>query len=370
MLKEIISTSKNRGVSTVVGFSIILMMLIASYTYYQATVIPEICSRYELNHFNKMVGQLIEFLSELKSSCSTGKHANLKIDLGGNYPVIPFFSTPTSFSSTVIPYDGEIRIKNALALEEDLRKVFDGKEVVWKCNNLKVVPNYLFSSSSIIIYEYGVVGVGKRNYIPLSRLIEKESISLVLINCSIRSISNFVIERTLKCISGGGHVEIVDSGSPIEIWIKTKLPLDFWRNAVDRKSVESINKSGDYVILKLRRNKVYSLSTCIFDLTSVKQTPSYLIRISPKAQVSPCNLFVKVKDEYGNPVGGSNVRFESLNNSCILTNGTSSGFSVLAKSNQFGIAGIVVKECNGKDVIVSSLTRKDGTKYEVTFIVY
>ena len=362
--------SNKDGLSTVVGFSIVLMILIACYTTFQAVKIPQICSNIELEHFKELLESMVDFLSNLKKSCFTSSTTSIKIKLSKSYPIIPFFSTPSYFSCSVVSYNGEIRIKNAIATNNELRNVFDGKEIVWKCKNLKITPNYLFSTSRDVIYEYGLVGAGKTGHVAFSKLIKGNVINLYLLNDSIQVSSDFELEDVVYCISGGGKISITSNGLPIEIKFKSNLSLETWNESIDSKFIEELKQEGEYIVVKLAPKTVYLLSLCVFGFYKTKISQHYLIRMSPKIQVAPCNLMVEVRDIFNNPVPNSLVVFKSLNKSCILCNGSFSGFEVSEKSNFWGIAGISVKSCKGQDTIVASIKRKDGSSYEIAFLVF
>ena len=178
----------NSAFSTVMGFAMLLVILTAAYAYFQIEYIPEICSSYETKHFSEVTDELIELSAKVKDSIANDEPSSVSIKLGSNYPDVPFFSTPPGFTGMLRSYDAEVRIQNAVGI--DISQVWDGSEVIWTGQSLKYTPDYLFSSGEIV-WEYGIVAVGKINYVPISgKIIEGKTIFIPLLKANLSDSSN------------------------------------------------------------------------------------------------------------------------------------------------------------------------------------
>ncbi len=138
--------SDNSTFSTVMGFAMLLVILTAAYAYLQIEYIPEICSSHETKHFSEVIDELVELSAKVKGSITNDELSSVSIKLGGYYPDIPFFSTPPGFTGMLRSYDAEVRIQNAVGVEDEIAQVWGGSEVVWTGQSLKYTPNYIFSS--------------------------------------------------------------------------------------------------------------------------------------------------------------------------------------------------------------------------------
>jgi len=223
----------NSAFSTVMGFAMLLVILTAAYAYFQIEYVPEICSSYETKHFSEVIDELIELSAKVKDSIANDESGSVSIELGSNYPDVPFFSTPPGFTGMLRSYDAEVRIQNAVGIGE-VSQVWDGSEVIWTGQSLKYTPDYIFSSGEAV-WEYGIVAVGKINYVPVDgKIIEGRTIFIPLLRANLSDSSNTRKEYTLSVYSGGGKgILIRDNGNPIKIILKTSLPRNFWEEHWD-----------------------------------------------------------------------------------------------------------------------------------------
>ncbi len=364
----------DKGLTPVVGFALILMLLAAMYMYYQIYAIPQICSGYEVRHFAETVREIVALSGEVQKVILEGSSGALSLKLGGSYPEIPFFSTPKGFSGMIATYPAEVKIDNAIAVNPELRDVWDGSEMIWYGSNLVYIPSTVYYSPGRVVWEYGVVAIGKTaySYIGGTKIINGRTIFIPLLRGNL-SYSGTQYDLTLFPYSGGGEgIEITDNGSPITISFKTDLPLSFWKQYFDSLNssyISSITKSGDYVVITLMQGVDYKLIAGVASFEEGRASQHYLYRISPKAVTVPATLEVQVRDSFNNPVPGVPVTFTSLGSATTLTDGVNTGTSITVKSNDFGIAAVVATSTSGTDVVSASITRPDGSTYEIAFVV-
>jgi hypothetical protein len=346
--------SDNSAFSTVMGFAMLLVILTAAYAYFQIEYIPEICSSHETKHFSEVIDELVELSAKVKGSITNDESSSISIKLGGYYPDIPFFSTPPGFTGMLRSYDAEVRIQNAVGVEGEVAQVWDGSEVVWTGQSLKYTPNYIFSSGEAV-WEYGIVAVGKLNYVPVDgKIIEGKTIFIPLLRANISDSSNARKEYTLSVYSGGGKgILIRDNGNPIKIVLKTSLPRNFWEEywseVIDPSYVSSVAYNNGAVEITLRTGTTY--------------------RLSPSNQTTPATLVVEVRDKFNNPVPNVDVTFRS--SSVTFSDGVHTGNALTVKSDYRGIASVVALDVSGSSgIAVASITREDGTPFEIAFTLW
>lgn len=126
---------------------------------------------------------------------------------------------------------------------------------------------------------------------------------------------------------------------------------------------------GDYVVIELMRGVTYKLILGAAGFEDERAEHHYLYRLTARAVTTPATLAAEVRDTFNNPVPGVTVTFTSLNSSTTLTDGKNTGTSIKVNSNDFGVASVVAKSAGGVDTVVASITRPDGSTYEVAFVI-
>ncbi len=360
----------NEGLSTLVSFALLLTILTAAYTYYQVFGVPRLCEQYEIRTFTKTLMDLERVRATLKSIEISGKGRDVFVDIGGSYPAIPFFTTPSQFSGTIYTYPAEIRIFNAIAVNPELRSIWNGDPVVWRGSSLAYEPSTYYYKPGCIRIEYGVVAFGENSFASLSgKIIDGKNINILMFIGNL-SYSGYSYDLPLYPYSGGGTgITITDDGNPIQIQLKTRLPLQFWKSYFSRNPyIASIARDGDFVTITLVKGVNYQLNVGIASFDNSKADACYLYRMSSKVLTPPSQISVEVRDIYNNPVSGKTVRFFSVNDKALLTNGTYTGYDVTAKS-RLGVVSVVVKSTSGNDIVIAEIERSDGTTYDIPFIV-
>lgn len=369
--------SDSRALSPLVGFALVLMLLSAMYTYYQVYGVPQICSSYETRQFAETVKDLIALTGDVERITLQGKTGSYSLTLGGSYPTIPLFSTPNTFSGAISTYSAEIRIRNAVAVDPDLQDVWNGREIVLTGKSLLFIPSYVYFDPGETRVEYGAVAVGKTeySYVGGTNIVDGRTVYIPMFEGNL-SESGVAVSGTLYCYSGGNGegIAVTDAGGgrPITILLKTSLPLDFWKqyfDSTDSSYVSSVSMQGDYVVIELMRGVTYKLILGAAGFEDERAEHHYLYRLTARAVTTPATLAAEVRDTFNNPVPGVTVTFTSLNSSTTLTDGKNTGTSIKVNSNDFGVASVVAKSAGGVDTVVASITRPDGSTYEVAFVI-
>ncbi len=362
----------DRALSSLAGFAILLMVITAAYSYFQVYGVPQTCAAYEIKHFSKVVDELCDLTAKVEEVVRTGNGQSQAAELGGSYPEIPFFSTPPGFAGSLTSYDAEVRILNAIAIDSDVREVWDGvNNPVWKGASLLYEPVAIYGPSQQARWEYGVVAVGKLNFSAVSsfKIIDGKEIRVPLLRGNI-SESGASTTLSLSPYSGGGRgIAITDNGNPITIELKTSLPLEFWKdyfNSLNSPYVTSVNEFSGYVVITLSRGITYYLVGGAAALVPEKAPQHYLYRLTPNS-TTPATLAVEVRDDFNNPVPGINVTFEVIGGSVTLTDGANTGSALTVRSNCGGIAAVIASSGSGS--VKASITRPDGSTFDVVFYV-
>ena len=364
--------SDERAITPIAGFAIVLMLIASMYTYYQVFGVPEYCKGYEVRQFVETVREITALSGSLERVALEGTGSASTIELGGSYPEIPFFTTPKEYSGMLASYPAEIKILNAVATDPELQDVWSGAEVDWIGTSLLYSPSTAYYTPGDVRLEYGVVAIGKSDYSLAGgvKIVDGRTIFLGMFSGNY-SDTGAEAELHLYSYSGGGNgIGITDNGNPITIYLKTDLPLDFWQRYFEGQSyVSLVSESGGYVVVTLVRGITYRLVSGIAGFEDARASQHYLYRLTSKAITTPATLAVEVRDSFNNPVPGINVTFTSQNSSTTLTDGKTTGTSLTVTSTKLGIASVVAKSSTGPDVVVASITRPDGTTYQIAFVV-
>jgi len=362
----------DRAFSSLAGFAILLMVITAAYSYFQVYGVPQTCAGYEIKHFSKVADKLCDLTAKVEEVVRSGNGQSQEIELGGMYPLIPFFSTPPGFSGSLTSYDAEVRILNAVALDPDVKEVWDGtNNPVWKGTSLLYEPTAIYGPAQQARWEYGVVAVGKLNFSAVSnfKIIDGNEIRIPLLRGNI-SESGTSTTMSLSPYSGGGKgVAITDNGNPIMIELKTSLPFEFWKDCFDSLNspyITSVNGSNGYVVITLSKGVTYYLIGGAAALVPEKAPQHYLYRLTPNG-TTPTTLAVEVRDSFNNPVSGVDVTFDVISGNVALTDGVNTGKTLVERSNSAGVAAVIASSGSGS--VKASITRPDGSTFEVVFYV-
>ena len=223
---------------------------------------------------------------------------------------------------------------------------------------------------------HGIVAVGKINYVPVDgKIVEGKTIFIPLLRTNISDSSNARKEYTLSVYSGGGKgILIRDNGNPIKIILKTSLPRSFWEDhwseVIDPSYVSSVAYSNGAVEITLRTGTTYRLIAGVVEIEgSGRAVQHYLYRLSPSNQTIPATLVVEVRDKFNNPVPNVDVIFRS--SSVTFSDGVRTGNTLTVKSDYRGIASVVAVDVSkGSGIAVASVTREDGTPFEIAFTLW
>ena len=86
-------------------------------------------------------------------------------------------------------------------------------------------------------------------------------------------------------------------------------------------------------------------------------------------QTIPATLIVEVRDKFNNPVPNVDVIFRS--SSVTFSDGVRTGNTLTVKSDYRGIASVVAVDVSkGSGIAVASVTREDGTPFEIAFTLW
>jgi len=111
----------SNGFTPIIAFAFILIIMSVLYLSYQVYVVPSICANVEVKTFLQTQEDFVSFANEVQKVISTGTGGEFFFKLGNTYPEIPFFVTLKGFSGLVYTYPIEVKIQNAVAVDDELK---------------------------------------------------------------------------------------------------------------------------------------------------------------------------------------------------------------------------------------------------------
>lgn len=295
---------KSSGVSTILGFVLILSIIISFITFLQAYAVPQWNKAVEFQHLTELSYKVSEINELICSAMVRGESERLTLK-GVQYPNYPFLVSPLQSSLT-------INFKK-------LNVTING--VNYTTYAIIVVPNYLYLQRPTLIYEYSAVfeEYSNKNLIVKSdqTAFSPKKLTLYLINTSLSTISfTGYIDLIFKPISYGGSLHYNDVTITFESY--DNKTAEWWNETLNDIGFKA-TRSGNKVTVKAKDIDVSLIEIIVYSKsTEVKEnvslSPLKLINLSKeKYDVyvgTTIELKVKVVDRLGNPVAGKNVSID------------------------------------------------------------
>lgn len=287
-----------KGVSPLLGFILMLMILMISISALQTQYVPSVCEDIEADHMKQITSQLIE----LKSASTK----NLKLDMGVDYPEYLFLMTPESTATTLSVRDFDVSVEYTEILANGSKVE---REENFTSSRIEVAPNYLFYPQDRLILENtAVFKHAGANYIPISDQGSfKNKINFMLFNTTIDSVST---TQSLSLISvpqsTGGSV----LAENLSISFESVYP-QYWKEMEDY----NVTVNGDRVTVSEEERTIFSLEKIMLYTGNKRVTgskPSQMVKTNSMDTFNlkkgeSIKLGAKVVDKYNNPMEGVNV---------------------------------------------------------------
>ena len=171
-----------KGVSTLVGFVLLLMIGITFLATLQVYYVPSILKDTEIKHVDELTGNLVK----LSENIFSGRVTSVKFDMGVRYPKYLFLQTPNPMASSISCEDLNVSLKADVDYppigEYNLSVAGINKtaRIVLDVNNF-ALPDYRLIYENSVVFRYTN---GKPIVVSDQKMFVGNSVNLFLINCS------------------------------------------------------------------------------------------------------------------------------------------------------------------------------------------
>ncbi|MFP3946336.1 MAG: hypothetical protein ACLFVI_05475 [Archaeoglobaceae archaeon] len=198
---------EDRGISPLIGFILIMLLVVMLLGVVQSTI-PDRCKKEEAQHMDKLERQVFGLKNVLPTTSTQ------KLDLGVSYPQYLIFMTPNAMSTTVSLEEINLTVEYKEVLANGSRVE---RERDLTTTRITVSPNYLYYPQEDLILENSAYfkKVAENKYIPLSnQTVFKKQINLDLVEYPFHGPISFSGSRpiyiTEEPISTGGSMLVED----------------------------------------------------------------------------------------------------------------------------------------------------------------
>lgn len=344
-----------KGVSPLLGFILMLMILMISISALQTTFVPSICKEVEADHMREITGQLIE-IRNIPSSTKT-----LKLDMGIDYPEYIFLITPKSTATTmnVASYNVTIHYNEILA---------NGTKVERSENftsyRIEIAPNYVFYPKNTLILENTAIFKHAGNsYIVMSdQSAFGEEVNFVLLNATFTSISTTQSIDIISVPSSTGGRILAEN---LSISFDSVYP-EYWEE-IDGYNV---TVDGNRVTIQRNDSVLFSLSYVTLyygtKLSTTSSNPYRIVKVNPLDSFTlksgeTLTLGAKILDKFNNPVEGITVTVNStigeVSPSVLYTDSDGEVYSIFsAGSSGSGVVSFTCSDCTEEETVAYNIT--------------
>ncbi len=288
-----------KGVSPLLGFILMLMILMISISALQTQFVPDVCKDIEADHMKQITSQLLE----LKSVSST---KNVKLDMGVDYPEYLFLITPRSTATTMNVKEFNVSVEYTEILANGSKI---DREINLTSSRIEISPNYLFyPKDELILENTAVLKRAGGNYVSISdQRSFKNEVNFMLLNATFDSVSS---TQSLSVFSvpqsSGGRV----MAENLSISFESVYP-QYWEGIEDY----NVTVNGNNVTIREDERIAFGLDEVMLytgNKRSTESNPSRMVKTNSLDNFSlkegeSVKMGVKVLDKHNNPIEGVNV---------------------------------------------------------------
>ena len=289
----------DRGVSVLVGFILLMMILMLFLSVIQSTEVPKICEKYE----SKAMSNYIYTFSELSDNLANGKSFELSVK-GVNYPNYLFLMTPSPSSYSITTKNETIKMSYQAILPngstQNITMTIPTKWII-------LTPGFYYYPNDKLIYENTAVFRALRNskMIPVAqqKMVLGSTINIVGIIGRDVSISSTTPQNFYLSLVSSGNVVAKN----VTISFKSVNP-SYWENFGANVSGDLVKFNVSYAKLNFRIYKLeYPKSFIKYKITKgrVLLLENNYVKLTEGESV---NLGIKVVDEYFMPIEGVDIK--------------------------------------------------------------
>ncbi len=318
-------SARNKGVSPVVGFIMIIAIVATFMALLQSQFIPAWNRQVEAKNFEKLVSETSQIPHVLSSTSPT----SIVLDVGVVYPKYPFLVSPPPVAGYVEFIPENVTINATIAgTNQSYNRTFKTSEIV-------VHPVYVYSPEKQLIYEYTAVFENGSNYAK----------PVVVVNQTAFSQSGVfipVINATEKIVAGVKvplHFYVIgrSAGIPLKnVTISFQVEnLAYWLDLLETiYGVSNVSVSGKVISVKIGSATLYTPTWSVSPYgkpPEITRKVSEVIPLNSPVYVSVGSVTpvkVLVVDQFGNAYPGVTVNasvtygstYASVNPSSLKTN--------------------------------------------------
>jgi hypothetical protein len=324
----------NRGVSEVIGFTLIFALIIVLLSLYQAQIIPNQNAQVEFKHSQDVQQDLMELRANILTTASGDTESTTRVTLGTQYPsrVVGVNPPPPAGSLRTVNLSGEaaLEITNAKATDTEVADYWGGGSREYTTRGLKYTPQYSeYDNAPVTVYENSVLynnlsTVGETRYAGLSeqQVVSGREIDLTALQGDIDQSGS--MSMSVTAISPPGKTETIaierqSGGNPITVQFPSELSAANWttllrdERAANGGYITAISKSGGRVRLEFKETGgagnpiTYELLTSAIGIGTgiTDPSPAYVIPTSStNIDVTPgetTEFVVKVRNGFNGP---------------------------------------------------------------------
>lgn len=235
-------TVGEKGVSQVIGFVMILMIVAMLYSTFQAYVVPSWIRGVEMQHLDTVYSDIIGLKSTVSEVALKKIPASTDIHLGVKYPELVIFATPVGATGTIYFDDVNITIEYETP---------SGGRYTEKLTSVRIIYEFYGSiGNPKIIYEHGIVSVdwghGRQLALAQQSLIVGGEVYIPVLSGSLLSESMIGV-RSLEIHPYTG--ESVKRVKWVKVSIETKYP-ELWQSALKNTPLYIVNVEGNNITIR------------------------------------------------------------------------------------------------------------------------
>lgn len=321
-----------RGVSELLGFLLVLVILLVTLATLQATALPAWTADTEQSHNVDVQEDIVDLRSAIFQTAGSGNDRAQGVQLGTDYPSRLVFINPPAAAGTLETEEQQsITLQNIDALgHKNARSYWDARTAeggqTLPTRGLTYTPSYNeYDTAPKTRLEHGVLYNAFDGDIDLIRanrdIVDDNRITLAALDGELektgierQSIETLPASAPSQRIAVGGA-----DGDPIELAVPTELDEETWQEIL----ADEIEPAGSLLEppavedgelqLSLNGSERYQLRLAKVGVGEEvdREEPAYIVT-DGRAAVSPNEDFaVEVRDRFNNPVPGADVDIET-----------------------------------------------------------
>lgn len=329
-----------RGQSIQIGAVLLFGVLLITFAFVQAVLVPDANAEVEFSHSQTVQGQMQELRTGVLRAAATGNSYPATVDLGLRYPTRFLLANPGPTSGTLRTVERPvISVDNVTAIDPEAADFYarlgpnnDRNNVTYETRAIRYDIDYsVYRSNPTTVYESSVV---YERYVNTNRTVTGQSvvdgrrISLVALNGSLSASSTAA--RTVDLVAASAAARTVAVTNTDGNRFRVRVPARLTRSELATLFADQIDGSGDttngaYVhrircsggstgpcgvlTLVFEQGVTYNLRMAEVGLGSGR-TPAHAYTTvvagngTTVAESGSQLLVVEARDRYGNPVSG------------------------------------------------------------------